>query len=92
MIRADITLEEDYAPPSDGKAAASFPIVAMYGATAQGRDKEQSGVSRESAALWGDATTAPCKVVAVPGVDWYVLQEAAGVAAVLREVRGALEA
>ena len=90
VIKADITLEETYVPPSEGKAAAAFPIVAMYGTKTPARDKEGSAVSRQAAELWTAATSAPSRVAAVEGVDWYVLLEEAGVKAVLAEVKNGL--
>ena len=81
VIRADLGLEETY---SSSSGAAAFPIVAMAG-TKPGRDQEKSMVASDSAALWGQATSAPFKPVSVD-TDWYVLQEEAGVRAVLDEV------
>ena len=85
MIQADLTLEETYAPPAAGDVAA-FPITAVSGSK-PGRDQEHSKVQTEAAELWCGATSAPSKLVSVD-TDWYVLQEEAGVRAVLAEVTG----
>jgi surfactin synthase thioesterase subunit len=84
VIKADLTLEEKYAPPS---SVAAFPITAVVG-TKPGRDQEKSLVSKEAAELWCAATSAPAKKVLTVDTDWYVLQEesGAGVKAVLGEV------
>jgi len=83
VIQADLTLEEQYAPPSAGSVAA-FPITAVAG-TKPGRDQEKSMVLADAADLWCAATSAPYKLLTV-GTDWYVLQEESGVRAVLGEV------
>ena len=85
VIRADVTLEETYAPPKAGEVA-GCPIIAVVGEKV-GRDKEKSLVAKADAELWLTATSAPAsKLVPLPAVDWYVLQEEAGVRAVLKEV------
>ena len=81
IIKADLTLEETYKPTAE---VAAFPIVAVLGKK-EGRDQEKTKVAKESAELWGAATSAPFKSVPVD-TDWYVLQEEAGVKAVLGEV------
>ena len=62
------------------------PIIAVHG-TATGKDKEQTSVSAEHAALWLQATqaSASSKVVTVPS-DWYVFEDASGGQATLAAV------
>lgn len=87
VIRADLGLEETYSPPS---SVAAFPIVAMSGKR-PGRDQQKSFVSAEAAGLWGRATSAPFRHVAVD-TDWYLFQEEVGVKAALDEASRALAA
>ena len=81
VIRADLALEETYTPPTE---VAAFPIVAVAG-TKPGRDKQSSLVGAEAAGLWERATSSSFKRLDV-ATDWYVLQEEAGVKAVLAAV------
>ena len=63
-----------------------MPTLAFYGARA-GRDKERTSVGAAEAELWVGATSAAAsRAIALESVDWYVLQEEAGVRAVLGEV------
>lgn len=91
VIKADISLEELYAPPKDTELA-SFPLLSVYGTKTPGRDKEKSAVSKESAELWASATTSTCSVVGLDGVDWYVFQEEKGVKATLSALKERLAA
>lgn len=89
VIRADLQLEEQYAPPAD---PAAVPTLAFVGLK-EGRDKERSKVQASDAALWVEATRASAsRVVEVPDADWYVLQEVAGAHAVMREVNAFMSA
>jgi surfactin synthase thioesterase subunit len=82
VIRADLALEETYAPAEAGQRV-GVPTIAVFG-TREGRDKERTRVAEPDAALWLDATSAAAgsRVVALD-VDWYVLQEEAGANAVI---------
>ena len=83
VIRADLQLEQQYSPPAE---PAAVPTLAFVGLK-EGRDKEKSRVRAADAALWMEATRAPgSRVVELPDVDWYVLQEAAGAKAIMTEV------
>ena len=84
VIQADLTLEETYTPPAAGQVAA-FPIIAVVG-TVRGRDQEKSMIAEEAAELWLASTSAPASRLLNVPTDWYVLQEEAGVKAVLAEI------
>lgn len=71
VVKADVTLEEAYAPPSS--PLLRCPVLAYHG-TKPGKDFEKTTVSRDDAALWLDATTerAASSVHSFDD-DWYVL-------------------
>jgi medium-chain acyl-[acyl-carrier-protein] hydrolase len=102
VIRADLSLEETYrygnkadgglsggggSGEADGGRLCAVPTIALVGAR-EGRDKEKSFVCPEDASLWLKATSSKkrSKVIELKDCDWYVLQEPAGVRAVLGEV------
>ena len=74
VVKADIALEETYAPPEAPILAC--PVVAYVGRK-PGKDFEETTVSEADAALWLDATTAKdaSRVVAFED-DWYILLHA----------------
>ena len=90
VIQADLALEETYRHTPGTRASAR--TLAFVGGKA-GRDKERSRVVEDAARLWLDATTAPgSRLVTLPELDWYVLQEEAGVRAVLTELHAVMDA
>jgi medium-chain acyl-[acyl-carrier-protein] hydrolase len=87
VIRADMALEETYAPLHTTPPRLGVPMLAFYGEEG-GRDHMRTWVARGAAELWMQTTAAVAasRVVPLPGVDWYVLQEPAGTAAVQEAV------
>jgi surfactin synthase thioesterase subunit len=87
VIRADLEMEETYAAPPAGIPRLGVPVLAFYGED-NGRDYMETKVSRAAAELWMQATAAApaSRVVSLPGVDWYVLQEPAGITKVQKAV------
>jgi len=83
-----MALEETY---NASPTRLGVPVLAFYGEES-GRDKLETRVSRDAAELWLKSTVAAETSRAVPlaGVDWYVLQEPAGTAAVQAEVGRAM--
>ena len=89
VIRDDLALEETYTCQTGHIAA--VPTTAVHG-TKPGRDKETTKIAAQDAQLWVSATSAAAsKVVSLEQCDWYVLQDEAGVKAVLSEVNGFMQ-
>lgn len=84
VIRADLALEETYPVPPPGRRL-GVPVLAFYGEEA-GRDHMRTRVTSAAAELWLQAAAAASRVVPLPGVDWYILQDPAGTAAVQEAV------
>lgn len=82
VIRADLTLEETYAPSS---RVAAVPTLAFIGSKA-GRDKEKTLIKPADAELWLAATSAAGSRLISLECDWYVMQEEAGAKAVIAEL------
>ena len=90
VIKADLALEETYRG-ADGRKAGVL-TVAIVGKQ-PGRDQEQTVVKADDAQLWvADSSASGSKLVVLDALDWYVLQEEAGVNAVLAEVTAVMGA
>ena len=82
VVKADVALEEAYAPPAAPLLAC--PVLAYVGRK-PGKDHEKTTVSEADAALWDGATTAGAKVHVFED-DWYVLLHEADVTKIIADV------